>query len=482
MNKSSIHLDSNFEYYRRQEKFIDCVLLSGGKRYPAHRVILAKFCSWFKKYFIEHPKQGNAPLEVELPVDPTDQSLDQFLDIIYRGRAHIDVMNIPPLLKMADFYDVPVLREIMRRSYTAANNDSTLIHFVTEFIKLDLTDDAIRLAPSLARNFKKVLDGEKLVIFTKEQFFNAVSPKVLAAVLNDQCFSNKTQYPDTLKVELIDEFVGDTKITDITDQRALASCIDWTEPNSKYHLVNYRCDWLPSDIAFPLYESLLVTRNRSIIKFNKSIKSSKDKLSRWYLFAWATKIHDSHPINTDDPEFDTISFIRTLGGTTQPFNPQPYGLIKTFISAKPIADPQFGPSNVLKDDTSYFMAQADQNGPPMVGLDFGDCAELELNEVRVDTTTLPRKYRPKKIIGNQYYPKCGIKPFAEKLGISVGMSEDECRKSNPLNAQSKDGKFKVSYEGKGKKCRCISVMMTEPSFGGGNILRISGIEVNGAFK
>ena len=473
MIQNKAFIPSLFETFRQNQQFIDCVLSASGNKYPAHRILLAKYSNWFKRYFEEHPMIQGKAVEVPIPIDPGNRFSD-FLDILYKGTAKITSENIPLLLKLSNFFEVPSLYTIMRKFYLSAIKDDTLLSFVKEFIRLGLIDDAVNLGHDMARKLKDLLDEKDDKNFTKKKFYEAVSPKVLAGVLKDPYLSS---YSDSLKVKLIDEYVGDNEITDPSDCEALSSCIDWKQENAKFHLVNNRCNWLPPEISFDLYKKLLGFRRNTIIKLKKSTKEIEEnqETSRWYLLSWASKIHDSTLLRDDNPECNVISFIRTVGGMISPINPHLYGLIKLFYSDKPVYTPKYQASNILINDSSYFMS-IQRGEKSYIGIDLGNNSHFSFSQASVKTLI------DTKIFSNKLDVK---KPFIKNIGITSGETEEECKKSQNIligEASKESPTATVENHQRLPSSRCIAFQMINKNSRGGNVMRIQSIEITGCFS
>lgn len=473
MIQSKTFIHSSFDNFRKSGQFIDCNLIASGEKYPAHRILLAQHSNWFRRYFEEHPCARGQVIDIQIPIDTGDRFTD-FLDLLYNGKAVITHQNIPLLLKLTDFFEVTSLNTIMKKFCMLAVNDTTLLPLVKEFIRLDLIKDAMNLSGYMARKLKDALNGKKDKAFSIKKFYNAVSPKVLASVLNDEVLRSLS---DSKKVKLIDNYVGDKELTDPSDCEALASCIDWKQENSKYHLVNNRCEWLPPEISFDLYKKLLMFRKGTVLKLKKSVKEIDDNkdISRWYLFSWASKIHDSTLLKDDNPECEVVSFIRTVGGMISPIDPHKYGLIQTFQTDNPVYTPKYQASNILNDDDSYFMAIS-KNLNSLIGIDLGKNARFSVLSASLKT------HVDVKVYSNKIEAK---KPVIKKIGVTCGENESQCKTSqNIITGETDDNNGEITIENQNKlpPSRCVAFKMLGKNSCGGNIIRVQNIEVKGCFN
>jgi len=86
---------------RRQEKLSDVVLICGGARFPAHRIILAERSSYFCAMFSNGMKESFSKT-VEIHV-PEPGLMEEILDYIYTDKITLSGENVMGFLVMADY-------------------------------------------------------------------------------------------------------------------------------------------------------------------------------------------------------------------------------------------------------------------------------------------------------------------------------------------------------------------------------------------
>jgi hypothetical protein len=413
----SERLESRLDSYRQHGLFTDVVLASGDERCPCQRVLLASYCRWFERAFLENPTP-DGPLILAIPVNPNG-ILSQFVALLYTGECEISLQTLPPLLKMALFYESDVLSAVFRYFVQQATQDHTLLQLAREFYRLDLADDAVNLAPQLAPHFARLLNPTKEQrIFTFEELCESVSPKLFAAILKEPVLKSEAREclcPARL-VALIDSYVGDRVFEDLEDLEALASVVSWTEPDSFVHLVKQRCDWLPPKFARPLLSQILTRRKRTLVSFEREAQRAAGSVSRWYPFAWLATLRDARP-SRQSPTVSILEFVSTLGGAARRFNPRPFGFVNLFQSVEAVA-PEFEAEGILHE-TRYFMALPNGATAPLIGLDFGRTTQFVIEGLRINTGVPVRPNAAKTVRSK--------KPEAIEAVFKMGENADACR-------------------------------------------------------
>lgn len=117
--------------FKNENQFNDCVIITGDNQYPCQRVFLAKLSGWFYKYFKANPIERGTVCRVKIPENPGDM-FGEFLSFLYEGQCLLTVEKIPPFLKIAVFYEIPSLVNVLKYNYQEANNESTLLYFCRE--------------------------------------------------------------------------------------------------------------------------------------------------------------------------------------------------------------------------------------------------------------------------------------------------------------------------------------------------------------
>jgi hypothetical protein len=378
---------------------------------------------------------------------------------------------------MSVFYESDILSQVFRYFVDQATQDRTLLQLSREFHRLNLAEDAVKLAPRIAPHFLRLLKPTKdAPLFTFSELYDSVSPKLFAAILDHPLLKIEARQiltPDRL-VGLTDEYVGTRVFSDPEDCEALASVVSWTESDSFLHLVRHKCDWLPSKYSKPLFSEILSRRMRTLGWLLNDAQKSAPIVSRWYAFAWLSTIRDARSAR-NSPTVSIVEFISTLGGLTRPFNPRPFGLVNVFQSVEALA-PEFE-SDGLFDTTKYFMAMPQGNKKTLVGLDFGRETRFRIERLRINTEcpirmTVPRAARSRKPVA-----VAAVFKIADNvegcLGNGEGCEEQAIR--------FKEGKYEEVFNIE-RNGSVVAVEFTEPNSKGFRIARLYELNFDGYFS
>ncbi|XP_078383768.1 kelch-like protein 28 [Oculina patagonica] len=100
--------------FRKSQAFCDVFLVVDDCRLPAHKVVLAASSPVFKAKFTSEltgEKSGNE-FEVVLPeFHPDSKTIEELLNYVYTGEIGISEENAEELLVIADYFDIPSLKE-----------------------------------------------------------------------------------------------------------------------------------------------------------------------------------------------------------------------------------------------------------------------------------------------------------------------------------------------------------------------------------
>jgi hypothetical protein len=470
----SERLESRLDSYRHQGLFNDVVLVSGDQQYPCQRILLSRYCRWFERAFLENGLPADGPLVLPVPVNPNG-ILSQFIALLYVGECEISLQTLPPLLKMAVFYESDILCSVFRYFVQQATQDRTLLQLAREFYRLDLAEDAVKLAPQLAPHFARLLNPTKeQQIFTFEELCESVSPKLFAAILKEPILKSEAREwisPDRL-VGLIDRYVGGRVFDDLEDLEALASVVAWTEPDSFLHLVKHRCDWLPPHFARPLLSEVLTRRKRTLVSFEREAQRAAASVSRWYPFAWLATLRDARP-SRQSPTVSILEFVSTLGGATRPFNPRPFGFVTVFQSVEAIA-PEFEADGIF-DETRYFMALPNGDTAPLIGLDFGRTTRFVIEELRINTGVPVRPNAAKTVRSK--------KPAAVEAVFKTGETARACMVPGQHREQEihfENGRVESAFADQ-TPYSAVALEFSSPNSAGFRLARLSEFNFDGYF-
>ena len=98
--------------FRRSQTFCDVILVVDNRKLPAHKVVLAASSSFFKASFTTEltREKSSDEFEVDLSEFHLD-NIEELLNFVYTGECGVSEENAEDLLVMADYFDIPSLKE-----------------------------------------------------------------------------------------------------------------------------------------------------------------------------------------------------------------------------------------------------------------------------------------------------------------------------------------------------------------------------------
>ena len=98
--------------FRKSQTFCDVILVVENRKLPAHRVVLAASSSFFKASFTSELTQEKSSDELEVNLsDFHPDSIEELLNFVYTGECGVSEKNAEELLVIADYFDIPSLKE-----------------------------------------------------------------------------------------------------------------------------------------------------------------------------------------------------------------------------------------------------------------------------------------------------------------------------------------------------------------------------------
>ena len=473
METIELRLSNRFDFFKENKYLIDCILVFGENQYPCHRLILANFSSYFKDYFISMPnKKFNDVCMVKIDVNPNN-AIQKVLDMIYNNYVEISAKEVPFLLKVVINYKFEPLIGMIRSIFVENSNVFTLLHYIQACIELDLPHEADLLSADLAKHLLNIYNNHIGEPFTIEMIYNAISPFLLASVLNQPILSHIS---GNQKIQYIDNFLLYKNIDSLseTDKEALSSCINWDDPLAYQFITKYPCNWVPSRIVRPLFSKLLKCRIGTLRAFNHEIQHDNDEnkkksVSRWYVLSWIQPISESKLVESI-PEVDIVKFVQTFGGFTAPIDINKYGLLKLITSTSPLIK-KYQIENIFDNDPyKYYLADGKGVEKPSIVVDFGKSANFHVSKISFVSTIPIKKDIP--IFAPAPSPKGKI--------LELKVSTD----SNPKEVflKTNDGvlyNYQITFP---NSCSQIIFKLVRSSSSCSNIMRVQSIDACGYFS
>ena len=98
--------------FRKSRTFCDVILVVENRKLPAHRVVLAASSSFFKAFFTSELTQEKSSDELKVNLqDFHPNNIEELLNFVYTGECGVSEKNAEELLVIADYFDIPSLKE-----------------------------------------------------------------------------------------------------------------------------------------------------------------------------------------------------------------------------------------------------------------------------------------------------------------------------------------------------------------------------------
>lgn len=441
----------NFNSYRLQNLFIDCYLKSKDQIYPCHKIILSLKSRYFYEYF-----KSKSESEIELPINPNN-FFNDILIYLYTGDIHLNSQNIALACKFSEFYGIDCLKDLIQHQF---KNILTL-------------KNCLNISKSLRANGIQTKDDQIAEIILKdflmnkidkiEQTYSSISPNVLSKILVK--FNNIIS--DDQKINLIEEYLVSQGSIDLNqrEKEVLASVIDWSNPNSYKYVVNYKCDWVPSNIIKPKINQILNIRRTLIQSTDDDFKLVVKDVSKFYPLFHIFEI--SHPHLEEEERYDVSHLLSTIGDIAKNVNILNNGFIQVQTS---YCLPDFIPQFIFDQDDMehYFVSFGSDQNHPYLTFSFGKEANFLLTQIEIQT------FRLHKEQGHTRSPK----------RLFLECYDDENKSDKPLERVELDtsngiSKIKLSLN---KYYQYYRIAMNDPDPIKSWVLRIVKMKIYGNFN
>ncbi|XP_022799966.1 kelch-like protein diablo [Stylophora pistillata] len=234
--------------FRKSRTFCDVFLVVENGTLPAHKVVLAANSSFFKASFtFELTKEkSTSEVEVNLRVFYLD-GMEELLNFIYTGECGVSEKNAEQLLAMADYFDIPSLKEtcaeflmislkpsncLWIQVFAKRYNHELLYEAATEYICNNLSS-IWKTNEFLCFDFidvEELICGERLVIKTQrgeEEVFEGIRAWVKHDSENRENFFEdlfRHVRLSAMSIQFISEFIEcDELVTQSHDSQSLVT-------------------------------------------------------------------------------------------------------------------------------------------------------------------------------------------------------------------------------------------------------------------
>jgi hypothetical protein len=164
-----------------QNKFADVIFTVGGKKFPAHRIVLAAASPLFELMLYKLGPEGQPSLAIESPVQITingvkPEIFQQLLKCIYTDEAEVDSSNIQELMAVAGKYQVEKLK-------------ATCAEFMEADVNVDNALDLFSIAPTLLGDQEfgmEFIEENVEAIFEKDAFVRLPKDRLMVLLKSDK--------------------------------------------------------------------------------------------------------------------------------------------------------------------------------------------------------------------------------------------------------------------------------------------------------
>ena len=426
-------IQSRFQEFRSKDLFLDCIIRSIDTEIKCHRVVIAKYSTYFKNIILCLPNQEKV---INVDFDPLGL-LSDVIDFFYSNKISITKQNYPLLAGIAKYYEVDSLMALLEKSFNDMVQNSDLLTMLEQFILYKVNNLRDLLIPIIAKNFNE---------YDHAELCRCADTYSYTQILQVQ------EMNEWDKIEKIEEFVA-TKGLDNVDGELLSYLIQWEESAFEYFLF-YPLDWVPARIQRKYISSIITNRRITLKSFSFIAARVKDTTNRWFVISWIKQIADSDGSHATK-SIELISFIQTLGGIVYDANAHKYGFIET--SSSPAIGSLFTAKEAIQKSKRYFMSIS-QDTPPYMTVSFDSSLIFVPSRIVLDFG---------KQRSNKPLPK----------GIEIEFSH---LKYPDLEFQGK--KLELQIQGRTPPLQKLFVRMKSENEYGGNALRIANIKLYGTIK
>ena len=462
-----LRVSSRLATFRDQKAFTDCRLTSSeGLEFFCHRIVLAKYSTWFRQYFTEHSEPGKVT-EVKIPMDPKGRFKD-VIEFLYKGFLHFSLESIVDYLSIAEFYGIELLEMVAKDQLESAlQNGKFNIQLVLSISKrltqVGLSRHALRLAPQIATELAAVRNNRAAV----QRIFNAISPEMLALIFQHERFAKLKPIE---RGRIADMYVGDRVLTEEERRHISMFVTDWSDESAYQVLVQNKCQWATADLVRRHYSRIIDTMRKNLAGLKHEVARSEEGFGKWCAYSWIHFIQLAIPTN-ETPIVNSVELARTLGVGYE-VDPVCVGMLSC-SSSEPIS-PKFEARYALFDNKNYFLSTVKhKNGKPFMRVDFGPRSKLLLHAIEINCSAKSRQNVPRMLPGPLTF---------------TGVSEDGV--TEVIIADVEYGSLPDLPHGKGKlisgfhvknKYRCITITEVQSQICDFDVLRILDIEFRGQF-
>jgi hypothetical protein len=360
---------SKFSEFRERDQFIDIVIHVGDESFRAHKLVLAKFSSYFARGLSADYPTGCIDFSPDF--NPQEMFIPSIL-FLYTHTLDVNSDNVLAYLSIGERYEINVLLTIAHDWFVSHIPDESprneaiplLLKWLSQSVAYEVDRFGLELIESIGQYFPHI---------NRQDLWESLNPRILHALMSQILIS---KYGPDECLSMIDEFHLLKPINNEEEREALAEVFVWSDHSSHQLLTRHNCSWLPVPLQRRLLLKVMENRRVTARQFRERAGQNAIEVSRWFPFTWVQSVQDADG-QSQPFEVDAVAFARTLGGAARGFDPIQLGTV--IVTASPHFR-HFAPAAALngKED-EYFMSSEGRS----YEIDLGPLATFLIRSMRV---------------------------------------------------------------------------------------------------
>ncbi|KAJ3646710.1 hypothetical protein Zmor_024286 [Zophobas morio] len=175
----SAKIDEDMSGFYQKTTFSDVNLVLANKTIPAHKIVLASRCKYFKSIITEDPKQSEIFLK-----DVPPKAFDVVLNYIYTGSIFIKSSQedeIVDVLQLAHKYSLKKLEKTITVKMTSIINMSNVCLLLNKADELDMEELRKICLDFIDKHFPEIIDTNFLNVLTQNSMVKLLERDVVPA-------------------------------------------------------------------------------------------------------------------------------------------------------------------------------------------------------------------------------------------------------------------------------------------------------------
>ena len=385
---------SKMEEFRNNNLFLDCCFrLPSGKTVKAHRIVLSKYSTVFKDFFLSKNFSPDKE-EVDIPFYIDDTIFSDVIDFLYSRKIEMTEANMIPVWAMSYMYGIDTLKKITTEfieENIKSADEIRILNYTKPFLSYCVDQSKAEIFPSLKENYEKLVEASDILAKVVAKLFSKIDTKdicncitarmlaqVLAAITEDDSKKKIQEFQsmDDFKISIIDSYAKSREIS-LEDRKKLTAVINWDIQNSHLYFARHDCEWVSPEVARSKVSMILNNRRKSAVAVEEKINTLKDSCFHHFGVYQLFQLIVSSKGEKEISDCDLLKSLGTLWGSCKQFNPSLYRLVMPYKHMSLPMTKEFGIANMFENNSAYFftstryqMKPVDQINKLTAGVDF----------------------------------------------------------------------------------------------------------------